>query len=115
VTTPFAMHTDRQPLVEGDRTASVSFYRFLQNLFQAAGGGGQTASITVGTSPYVYTAASTGQVIVQGGTVSKIEFSRDAGTTFLDTGVTQGMFLLNAQDQLKVTYSVKPTMTWVPK
>lgn len=98
-----------------DGLMAVEFYRFLANLFNAAGGGGVTASITVGSSPFTYTAAQTGQVIVKGGTVSKIEFSRDGGTTFFDIGVTAGMFLLNAQDQLKVTYSGAPTMTFVPK
>lgn len=69
--------------------------------------------ITPGASPYAYSALVKGSVIVSGGTVSAIAFSRD-GTTFYTTGQTAGMFTLNAQDRLRVTYTVLPTMTFVP-
>ena len=69
--------------------------------------------ITVGVSPYTYSALVRGSVIVSGGTVSAIAFSRD-GTTFYTTGQTAGMFTLNAQDRLRVTYTGLPTMTFVP-
>lgn len=69
--------------------------------------------ITPGASPYTYSAQVKGSVIVSGGTVSVIAFSRD-GTTFYTTGQTAGMFTLNAQDRLRVTYTVLPTMTFVP-
>lgn len=70
-------------------------------------------AITPGASPYVYSAQVKGSVIVSGGTVSAIAFSRD-GLTFYSTGQISGMFLLNAQDRLRVTYTVLPTMTFVP-
>lgn len=70
-------------------------------------------AITPGVSPYSYSAPVKGSVIVSGGTVSAIAFSRN-GTTFYTTGQTSGMFTLNAQDRLRVTYTVLPTMTFVP-
>ena len=75
------------------------------------------SSISVGSSPFNYQNASSTydeSVIVKGGTVSKIEFSRD-NSTFYDVGVTAGMFTLNPADSLKVSYSVAPTMTSIPR
>lgn len=74
------------------------------------------AAITPGASPYAYqnTGAEPVDVIVSGGTVSAIAFSRD-GTTYYATGQTAGMFRLEVGDFLKVTYSVTPTMTAIPR
>jgi hypothetical protein len=69
--------------------------------------------VTVGASPFTYSAPVKGSVIVSGGTVSLIEFSRN-GTTFYTTGQTAGMFTLNASDRLRVTWAVLPTITFVP-
>lgn len=74
------------------------------------------SGITVGASPFNYTNSSIFNisVIVLPGTVSKIEFSRD-NATFFDLGVTAGMFSLSPSDHLRVTYTVAPTMTLVPR
>ena len=53
-------------------------------------------------------------VIVQGGTVTKIEFTRD-NSNFYDVGLTQGMYRLSPNDRLKVTYTGAPTMTGIPR
>jgi hypothetical protein len=71
------------------------------------------APVTPGASPYVYSAPRRGSLIVSGGTVSLIRFSRD-GSTFYNTGATAGMFALSAADRLEVTYTVAPTLTFVP-
>ncbi len=73
----------------------------------------QVAPITVGSSPFTYSPAIKGSVIVQGGTVSLIQFSRD-GITNYTIGQTSGMFTLNANDRLIVTYTVLPILTFVP-
>lgn len=99
------------PLVVGNVTSKDWFF-FWSNLFKGLSPGNESA-ITVGASPYTYNAIVKGSVIVSGGTVSAIAFSRD-GTTFYTTGQTAGMFTLNAQDRLRVTYTVLPTMTFVP-
>ena len=74
------------------------------------------SSITVTASPFTYTNATgyNADVMVSGGGVSKLEFSRD-GTTFYDTGSYYGMFSLSPSDKLRVTYATAPTMTLIPR
>ena len=91
---------------------SKDWFFFWAGLYNGLAPAIETA-ITPGASPYTYSAPVKGSVIVSGGTVSAIDFSRD-GSTFYTTGQTAGMFTLNAQDRLKVTYTVVPTMTFVP-
>jgi hypothetical protein len=47
---------------------------------------------------------------VQGGTVSKIQLIR--GATTIDTGMTQGQVYLSKGDIAKITYTVKPAVTF---
>lgn len=91
---------------------SKDWYLFWANLFSGLPPGNETA-LAVGASPYTYVAGVKGSMIVSGGTVSAIEFTRN-GTTFYSTGEIAGMFPLNARDSLRVTYSVLPTMVFVP-
>jgi hypothetical protein len=74
------------------------------------------SAITVTASPFTYINQTgvTADVIVSGGTVSQIEFSRD-GATFFGVGVTSGMLMLSPYDRLRVTYTAAPTMTLVPR
>lgn len=99
------------PLVNKGVTNKDWFF-FWSNLFKGLSPANESP-VTVGASPFVYSADVRGSVIVNGGTVSAIAFSRD-GTTFYTTGQTAGMFTLNAGDQLRVTYTVLPTLTFVP-
>ncbi len=90
------------------------WFRFWQGLFSGTPTGGVSV-LTVGTSPFTYIAPAGGTVIVNGGTVTQIKFSRD-GANFYITGLTAGMFPVSQGDQLVVTYSVgPPTMTFVPR
>lgn len=91
---------------------SKDWFFFWSGLFRGLAPAAEVP-VTVGASPFSYSAPVKGSVIVNGGTVSAIAFSRD-GTTFYTTGQTAGMFTLNAQDRLRVTYTVLPTMTFVP-
>jgi hypothetical protein len=100
-----------QPLsVQG--VTSRDWYFFWDALFRGLAPGNETA-VTLDSSPATYSATVKGSLIVSGGTVSLIEFSRD-GTTFYDTGQTAGMFALNAADRLRVTYTVLPDAVFVP-
>ena len=74
------------------------------------------SSITVGASPYTYqnTNTYTADIIVSGGGVSLLEFSRN-GTAFFNTGSFYGMFTLSPYDLLRVTYTLAPTMTIIPR
>lgn len=69
-------------------------------------------AITVGASPFAYTALAEGTVTVSGGTVSAISITR--GATVVPTGVTAGVFPLSQGDIITVTYSVLPTMNFIP-
>lgn len=76
----------------------------------------QPSGITVGASPFTFTNDNlyTVDVVVKAGTVSAIEFSRD-GSIWYDIGVVAGMFTLSKNDQLRVTYTVAPTLTLIPR
>jgi hypothetical protein len=69
--------------------------------------------VTVGASPFSYTAAFDGTVIVTGGTVSAISVIRQG--TSVATGITTGLFPLSRLDILPVTYSGLPVMTFLPR
>jgi len=88
------------------------WYFYWANLFTGLPPGNEVA-VSPGVSPYTYVASVKGSLIVSGGTVSAIAFSRD-GVTFYATGQTAGMFALNARDSLRITYTVLPTVTFVP-
>ena len=72
--------------------------------------------ITVGASPFTFqnTTGRSIDVIVSGGAVSAIAFSRD-NVTFYGVGLTSGVFWLSPNDRLRVTYTVAPTLTLVPR
>ncbi len=99
------------PLTDG-RTTQKDWFFFWSGLYQGLPPG-NVLDIAATASPMTYTAPVRGSLIVQGGTVSQVEFSRD-GVTLYDTAQTQGIFPLSAADQLTITYSVAPTMTFIP-
>jgi hypothetical protein len=70
----------------------------------------------VGASPFTFqnTTGRSVDLIVTGGTVSAIAFSRD-NITFYGVGSTAGVFWLSPYDYLRVTYTVAPTITLVPR
>ncbi len=74
------------------------------------------SSITVGSSPFTYQNNSGYDLIIliSGGTVSSIEFSRD-NSNWYDVGQTSGMFILPDGDYLKITYTEAPTMTAIQR
>jgi hypothetical protein len=106
------MPTYQEPLTQGPNTVR-GWYTFWLGLLQGQPTG-NVVSIVPGVSPYSYVATIGGAVIVQGGTVSLIEVSRD-GMSFFDTGQTSGMFVMSQGDTLRVTYSSVPKMTSFPR
>ena len=62
-------------------------------------------------SPFSFQAPSRGAIIINGGTVSQVQFTR--GTTHT-TGQTSGMFSVSLGDILIVTYSGLPTIVFIP-
>lgn len=76
---------------------------------------GGTFGLTPSGTPYTYqntTGAPLG-ILVSGGTVLTISISRD-GVTFFPAGLLGGMYLLQPDDSVRVTYLVAPTITAIP-
>jgi hypothetical protein len=101
--------TYEQPLTKNGQTQSV-WYRFFQGLYQGTPPSAES-TLVVGASPWTYTAPVKGFVILKGGTVSAVTFTRSVTTV---TGQTAGIFPMNQGDMLTVTYSGLPSMVWVP-
>jgi hypothetical protein len=117
---PFAMARPESPLVmklgEGPPVSiSRDWYVLLYNIYNAVTQGlpQAEAALTVGASPFIYQAIIRGQVIITGGTVSAIAFSRD-GITYYNTGQTAGTFQMDAKDYLRITHTGAPTATVFP-
>lgn len=70
------------------------------------------SSVTVGASPFSYEAASAGSLLVNGGTVSAITIER-AAVVYATPG-TAGFIPVRAGDIVEVTYTVLPTLTFLP-
>lgn len=71
-----------------------------------------SSSVTVGASPFTYTAPFDGIVSVTSGTVSAIAIIR-SGTT-VSTGITTGLIPVRRLDQVRITYTVSPTVVFLP-
>ena len=99
------------PNPSGAKT-TASWYRFFQDLSLGTPSSAETP-VTVQASPFMYQAPAGGQVLVSGGTVTDISYSRTAGT-FYSTGQTAGVIPVSANDILKVTYTGVPTMVFFP-
>jgi hypothetical protein len=69
-------------------------------------------SVTVGVSPYTYLAERDGVLIVQGGTVSAISYVRNSSS--INVGVVAGAIPLLMADAVTITYTVLPTVTFLP-
>lgn len=70
------------------------------------------SAVTVGGSPstYQFNNGGTASILINGGTVSLIEWSRD-GTTFYKVGTaTDSMYTVSSGDYIRVTYTVIPTV-----
>lgn len=72
------------------------------------------ANVAPGASPFTYTASAAGSVVVTGGTVSNVQLKRGATTIAISTA-TNAVVPVSAGDQVIVTYSVAPTMSFVPR
>ena len=104
--------TYETPLVEG-KHLSRAWFTHLANIFTGKPPQAE-ASVTLGTSPLTYIASRKGFLIIQGGTVSMVQWSR-GGIANHNTGQTQGVFPLSQGDSLVITYTGTPTLTFAPQ
>lgn len=100
-----------QQITPGSHNDSTWYRYFQQN--ETGTPPSTELAITVTSSPFSYVFGAKGFVILSGGTVSNVMFSRTPGTFYL-TGQTAGIFPGSQNDVLKVTFTVKPLMTFVP-
>lgn len=110
----FAMIKNEIPINGGESpTVRVGkdWFRFFANVWTwlIRGSNDALSTVAASASPFVYQAATRGQLIVSGGTVSVIALSRD-GTNYYTTGETSGVFPMSFGDRIKITYSVVPTV-----
>ena len=85
------------------------WHRFFVSLSQSP----QAAQApAVGVSPYSFAVPANGSFVVSGGTVSLIQLTRGRATVGL--GVTSGIFPASTGDTFKITYTVAPTVTFLP-
>ena len=69
------------------------------------------AAITPDVSPLTYTASTIGNFLVSGGTVSGVVLSRSG----VNVTCQENQFIpMAANDAVTVTYSVAPTITFIP-
>jgi hypothetical protein len=99
-------------LIEGKTTNKV-WYFFFKSLLNGNPPAVEFAVTPTG-SPFTFVAPQRGFLIVNGGTISLIQFSR-SGTTNYTTGQTAGCFPLSAGDSLIIRYSADPQLTFVPQ
>lgn len=83
--------------------------RWLQSLLSGAL---PAAPITLAVSPTSFTAPAQGSLVVVGGTVSSITITR--GAVAVPTGLTSGIIPLSLNDIATITYTVAPTVTFLP-
>src|SRR5271165_3955463 len=103
--------TYTQPLTIKDNI-SAAWYRWFQHTQQGVPPSNELI-ITNVQSPYTYTASSGGFILLTGGTVSSVQFSRTPNV-FYATGQTQGMFSMSKGDQLLITFSgAQPSIVFV--
>lgn len=107
---PVAAPSQLQPVVDEHGLATEAWWGFFSNL---------TASptpyqqITVGVSPFTFTAVHAGTALIIGGTVSSVGLWRGR-VTITPTGQVAGFFPLSQGDKLIVTYTGLPVLWFIP-
>lgn len=86
------------------------WYRFLTRLSQLSAEK-PIAAVSLGASPFSWTADTIGHLNVIGGTISARTITRGSVTT--NVGATQ-LIPVTAGDVVTLTYSVAPTLAFIP-
>lgn len=106
--TPPIVPNSNQPLVDSRGMVTQIWQRFFNAIIGPAGA---VSAITVGASPFTFTASQRGSVAISGGTLTSVVLNRAGTSISLGTGRTAPVA---PGDTVTVTYSVLPTMTFVP-
>jgi hypothetical protein len=70
------------------------------------------ATITLGASPFTFTATSNGTVAISGGNVSSLTLIRQGVS--VPTGLIAAVIPVSRLDQIQITYLVAPTANFLP-
>lgn len=97
-----------QPIADAAGRVTTPWQRFFNALVSAAA---PIQSIALTGSPFSYRAGAIGSLSVTGGTVSSITLTRNNMTVSLGTS---GVFPVSNGDGITVTYSVDPTVSFIP-
>ena len=98
------------PVVKEEGRLTDDWWKFFDRLTKP--NGKVPTSPTIPASPAVFLADDHGMYTVRGGTVSAIEIQRN-GAAYVDFGVVAGPFPVQKSDNLRVTYTVVPTVTFL--
>lgn len=96
------------PAVDSRGLLSQAWYRFFANILGPAPA---FSTVAVGASPFTWDASRSGHVLIAGGTVSSVKIQR--GVAMLT--VPSGLVPVAQGDAVIVTYSVLPSMTFIPE
>jgi hypothetical protein len=102
-----------QTLTTGKNPTNKVWYFFFKSLYVGSPPAAEFA-VSLTASPFSFVAPQRGFLIVQGGSVVLVQFSRNGKTNYT-TGQTQGVFPVSANDTIIIRYSVAPTVTFVPQ
>ena len=96
--------------ISGTEIVSSIWYQFFVRIAQLSAER-PIAPVSVGASPFVFTANTIGNVFVSGGTVASIVLKR-SGVTLT---CPENIFIpVAANDTVTITHTGAPTMTFVP-
>lgn len=107
----FGLPDPSVPMVGKEGRLADVWYRGLVRLAQLSAER-PIAPVSVGASPFTFTATTIGDLLVRGGTVSAVTLVR--GDDSLVCPVS-GFVPMAANDSIVITYSVLPTVTFVPR
>ncbi|MFB9952031.1 hypothetical protein ACFFP0_24545 [Rhizobium puerariae] len=98
-----------QPISGGGGIVTTVWQRFFNALVAPPAA---VESVSVSASPFAYKAAQTGSLAIMGGTVTDVSFKR-AGATVVIPGGTPLIPVANG-DEVTITYSAAPTISFIP-
>lgn len=97
-----------QPIADKAGRVTTPWQRFFNVLVSPAAA---IAPVTLTGSPFTYLAGSAGTLSITGGTVSAVTLTR--GTTSVSFGTSGSVPVANG-DSVAITYTVVPTVTFIP-
>lgn len=97
--------------VDDEKTITPEWYQLLVRLAQLSAERA-IAAVSPGASPFTYTATTIGDLLVRSGTVSAVTLVRGNVSVVCPTS---GFIPMAANDSVIITYSVLPTVTFVPR